>query len=203
MNEKTAELRDIFIHTTGSDTVTEAQEQGRGSLVGDRDGRRATERVDELVSRMRARYDFESDLDDDDLRRVVVGFFDDEEDDRIAASLDADADAEDVFLARMDLHLVHDADRDAPVDLDGLRSLAVSGADDEACAAELGAPSSTVAHYRRVIEATAEARRANDRYRDEFENLLTDADLSSRLGVDARHEELRDATEDIETDVSF
>lgn len=217
MDDKTAKLRDIFIDATGSDTVTESQEEGPGSLV-DGDERRVTERVDELVARMRDRYEFESHLDAADLRRVVFGFYEGEDDAAVAAALDAEADAETVFVARMDLHLVGDADRpgpsdgradagdsdrDAPFDLSDLRSLVVEGADDETCAAELDADVETVARYRRVVEAMAEATRANDRYRDEFEALLTDVDLSSRLDVDARHDGLREATEDIETNVSF
>ncbi|SDQ84991.1 hypothetical protein [Halopelagius longus] len=153
MDEKTAKLRDIFIDATGSDTVTESQEEGPGSLVDDGDDRRVTERVGELVSRMADRYEFESGLSDADLVQVVFGFYEGADDDDIAAELDADAE--------------------------------------------------TVARYRRVVEAAAEATRANHRFRDEFEELLTDADLSSRLDLDAHHDELREATEDIETNVSF
>lgn len=202
MDEKTAKLRDIFIDTTGSDTVTESQEESPGSLVDGDDGR-VTERIDELVARMRDRYEFESRLDAADLRRVVFGFYEGEDDAAIAAALDAEADAEAVFVARMDLHLVADSDRDAPFDFSDLKALVAEGADDETCAAELDADGETVRRYRRVAEATAEATRANDRYRDEFEDLLTDVNLSSRLDVDARHDGLREATEDIESNVSF
>ncbi|RDI71649.1 conditioned medium-induced protein 4 [Halopelagius longus] len=203
MDEKTAKLRDIFIDATGSDTVTESQEEGPGSLVDDGDDRRVTERVGELVSRMADRYEFESGLSDADLVQVVFGFYEGADDDDIAAELDADADAETVFRARMDLHLVGEADRDAPFELGELRSLVADGADDDDIAAELDADAETVARYRRVVEAAAEATRANHRFRDEFEELLTDADLSSRLDLDAHHDELREATEDIETNVSF
>ncbi|SFF80288.1 hypothetical protein SAMN04488063_0344 [Halopelagius inordinatus] len=217
MDEKTAKLRDIFIDATGGDTATESQEESPGSLVGGDDGR-VTERVDELVARMRDRYEFESRLDAADLRRVVFGFYENEDDAAVAAALDAEADAEAVFVARMDLHLVADSDRpslsgnrgslgdsdrDAPFDFSDLKALVVEGADDGTCAAELDADEETVARYRRVVEATREATQANDRYRDEFEELLTDVDLSSRLDVDARHDGLRDATEDIESNVSF
>jgi hypothetical protein len=201
MDEKTAELRDIFVETTGSETVTERQEEGRGSLT--ESDRRVDDRVAELVATMRDRYDFDSSLDEADLRRVVYGFFDDESDEAIASTLDADADAEAVFLARTDLHLVRDADRDASVPWDDLRALVVDGADDETCAAELGVGVDAVRRHRRVVEAEAEATRANDRFRDEFAELLTDSDLSARLAEDARRDGLREATEDIETDVSL
>jgi hypothetical protein len=201
MDEKTAELRDIFVETTGSETVTERQEEGRGSLTAD--DRRVDDRVAELVATMRDRYDFASDFGDEDLRRVVYGFFDDEDDAAVASTLDGDADAGDVFRARMDLHLVRESDRDAPADWDDVRSLLLDGADDETCAAEFGVDVDAVGRYRRVVEAESEATRANDRFRDEFAELLTDSDLSARLAEDARRDGLREATEDIETDVSL
>ena len=39
--------------------------------------------------------------------------------------------------------------------------------------------------------------------RDAFRDLLTDADIEGSLASDAREDGLRDATEDIETDVSL
>ncbi|SEA21083.1 hypothetical protein SAMN04488065_2267 [Haloplanus vescus] len=45
--------------------------------------------------------------------------------------------------------------------------------------------------------------RTNHRFRSEFVDLLTDDALSERLASDSREDGLREATEDIETDVSF
>ena len=201
MDDKTAELRDIFIETTGSDTVTERQEESRGSLT--EDERAARERVSELIERMRERYAFETDLSTDELRRLVCGYFDGDDDAALADELDADA--ETVFAARMDLHLVREADRDAPFDFDRLRKRLAEDADADgaALAAALDADAETVAHYRRVAAAERESTRANDRFRDEFAELLTDSDLSARLASDAHEDGLREATEDMETDVSF
>lgn len=199
MDEKTAELRDIFIEATGADTVTETQQAERGSLTADE--RRARERVATLVETMRERYDFETDLSDDALVELVERFFDEEDDEQIAAALDSDA--ETVFRARLDLHLLREADRDAPVDLAELRSLVAESADLATCAAELDVEESVVRRYYRVIEARNEARRANYRFSDEFAELLTDSDLSGRLASDARESGLQEATEDMETDVSF
>ncbi|MFQ3295674.1 MAG: hypothetical protein ACI8VE_002763, partial [Natrialbaceae archaeon] len=55
----------------------------------------------------------------------------------------------------------------------------------------------------RVIRARDEARRSNDRFRDEFETILPDADLSTRLTGDVKEDGLDDATEGMETNVSF
>ncbi|RLM90872.1 conditioned medium-induced protein 4 [Halobellus sp. Atlit-38R] len=237
MNDKTAELRDIFVETTGEESVTESQSDSRGSLSSTADDATVAERLAELVTAMRERYDFASSLSDADLRRVVRGFFDPDAvgadadswssaaDAALAESLSADVDADEVFRARMDLHLVADADRAAPFSFDRLRSLlqqrSAEAVDDDAVAAELASgadaksdadaasdantdlDAETVRRYRRVAESDLASRQVNHRFRDAFSDLLTDADLSARLAEDARRDGLEEATEDIETDVSL
>ena len=56
---------------------------------------------------------------------------------------------------------------------------------------------------RAVLRAKDEARRASQRYRSEFEEILTDADLTVQLTASVRDDGLEEATEDIETDVDF
>lgn len=197
MDERSEELRDIFVETTGADEVTERQRDDRGSLLGD-DADAAAVRA--VVERMRDRHGFGTDLGDDALVRVAAGFFDGATDAALAADLGVDR--ETVFRARMDLHLVREADRDAPFDLDALRDGVAEEADDAALAADLDADPATVARYRRVVESEAAARRVNHRFRDALADLLTDAP-TDRLADDAREDGLREATEDIETDVSF
>lgn len=198
MDEKTEELRDIFVEATGSDTVTENQEESHGSLAGDEDN---DERVRELIAMMRDRYEFASDLSDAELERVVERYYDGDDDAEIADAVGVDEEA--VFDARMDVHLVRDADRDAPFDLDDLRSLHVDEVPLAERAERLGSDEETVAHYAEVVEAEMESTRANDRFRDEFAELLADADLEGGLTADANEDGLREATEDMETDVSF
>lgn len=168
MDDKTAELRDIFLDATGGEgTVTERQAERRGSLVDVDDPETVDARLRDLVAAMRERYDFETDLDPDGYVRLIRGFYDGEDDATLADALGVDTDT--VFRARLDCHLVRK--------------------DDEGTAA---------------VEASRErAVRANDRFRDAFTDLLTDADLSGRLASDSREDGLREATEDIETDVSF
>jgi len=234
MDDKTAELRDLFVEATGEEAVTERQTAGRGSLsTAEADADAVADRLSDLVSRMADRYEFGSDLSESDLCRVVRAFLDPDTlegaaswsadaDATVAESLQADADAETVFRTRMDLHLVTDADRDAPFSYATLRALVSAAAstddaadtdrnadaprDDAALAAALPADDvdpATVGRYRRVAEADLASRRVNHRYRDAFADLLTDADLSSRLASDARRDGLAEATEDIETDVSL
>ncbi|WP_280537445.1 hypothetical protein [Halopenitus sp. POP-27] len=214
MDEKTAELRDLFVDTTGSETVTEGQAADRGSLL-DRDDATVGERLAELIATMRDRYGFSTPLPDAAYARVVRGYFDDESDAAIAAAIGddesieigenatVDADATDVFRARTDLHLVTDADREAPVAYDEVRRLVLTDATDEELAAELSSDPETARRYRRVAEADIVSMRANHRFRDEFRDLLTDADIEGSLAADAREDGLREAAEDIETDVSF
>jgi hypothetical protein len=220
MDDRTAELRDLFVETTGEEAVTESRTAATGSLsTGDGADGAVDERLPALVAEMADRDDFDADLPKPDLRRVVRAFFDPDDvgtepwsadaDAAVAASLSADADAETVFDARMALHLVADADREAPVPYGELRRLVLDAADaddpDAALDAALPADVTPAAarRYRKVVAADFASRRVNHRYRDAFADLLTDADLSTRLAADARRDGLGDATEDIETDVSL
>ena len=221
MDDRTAELRDLFVETTGEESVTESQTAATGSLSTDADDA-VDERLPALVAEMADREEFDADLPEPDLRRVVRAFFrrdgdgevdtpswSADADDAVAASLSTDADAETVFDARMALHLVADADREAPVPYGVLRRLVLDAADadDPDAALDAALPGDvdpdTVRRYREVVAADLASRRVNHRYRDAFADLLTDADLSTRLAADARRDGLEEATEDIETDVSL
>ncbi len=202
--EKAEELREVFIDTTGTEEVTEQQEESPGSLADEAgDG----ERVRELIREMRDRYDFRTDLADDELATLAELFHDGVTDDEIAAELDVDTST--VFRARLDLQLVREEDRDAPFDLSELRSMIVDDVPPEsrverlAKGSEMALDRDTVDHYTSVIEADLDSTRANDRFRDEFAELLSDADLEQRLASDAREDGLAEATEDMETDVDL
>jgi hypothetical protein len=200
MDDKTEELRDIFIDATGSDTVTERQEETRGSLAGG-DDEATDERLTGLVATMRQRFDFRSTLADDALVTVLRRFFDDETDAEIAAELGITA--QEVFEARMDLHLVTDVDRATDVEIEAVRRLFVDGVGVAACVEAIDADAEAVRRAYRVVESETAAARASHRFRDEFAELLSDEELSTRLASDARRDGLEDATEDLETDVSF
>jgi hypothetical protein len=227
MDEKTAELRDLFVDATGSETVTERQEAARGTLV-DRDDEAVGEGVHDLVAAMRERYGFSTRLDDDAYALVARGRFADENDAAIAAAIrdglgdtdgDGDVDpdeidAETVRKARLDLHLVRESDREVDADGGGdgdeppfayadLKRLTAAGNSIVECAEELDAQPDTVARYAAVARTDIASTRANDRFRDAFRDLLTDADIEGSLASDAREDGLREATEDIETDVSL
>ncbi|WP_144799630.1 hypothetical protein [Halorubrum depositum] len=228
MDEKTAELRDIFVETTGSDTVTERQAESPGTLT-DRDEAAVAERVRELVAAMRERYDFSTPLDDATYVRIARGRFELEDDAAIVAALaegdDAgalggdegdedggddpepvDVDPDTVRDARFDLHLVREADRavdDAPFDYADLKSLTAEGSSIVDCAQALDADPDAVAKYARVARVDLTSTRANDRFRDELRDLLTDAEIEGNHAETAREDGLREATEDIETDVSL
>jgi hypothetical protein len=196
MNDKTEELRDIFTDVTdGEETVTEFQEDTRGSL--ERDDRTDEERLESVVGRMRERYAFDTGLSIDELIAVARGFYDDRSDAAIADDLGV-TEAE-VFEARMSLHLVREDDADE-VDLAAIRD---REEDDATLAAEYDVDEERIRRYRRVAEAEDQSRTANDRYRDEFDSVLADADLSERMATDVREDGLEDATEGMETDVDF
>ncbi|WP_440772336.1 conditioned medium-induced protein 4 [Natronorubrum sp. DTA28] len=196
MNEKTEELRDIFTDVTdGEETVTESQENTRGSL--ERDERTTEERLESVVQQMRERYAFETSLSNEDLIGVAKAFYEGDSDDEIAA--DFGVDPADVFEARMSLHLIGEDDADE-VDLAAIRN---REEDDATLADEYDVSSAQIRRYRRIAAAEDESRAANDRYRDEFNSLLADADLSEQMTTDVREDGLGDATEGMETDVEF
>ena len=173
---------------------------------------------------MRERYGFSTPLDDDAYALVARGRFADEDDAATAAAirdgleggddeLDPDKiDAETVRKARLDLHLVRESDRevdtpdgdsDATFAYADLKRLTAAGNSIVECAEELDAQPDVVARYAAVARTDIASTRANDRFRDAFRDLLTDADIEGSLASDAREDGLREATEDIETDVSL
>jgi len=211
MDEKTSELRDIFVETTGSETVTERQAESRGTLT-DRDEAAVDERVRELVAAMRERYGFSTDLDDAAYARIARGRFEEDDDEALATAIaesgerDVPVDPATVRNARLDLHLVREADRevdDASFEYDDLKQLTAEGRSVADCAEALNADPDLVAKYARIARVDLTSTRANDRFRDEFRDLLTDAEIEGSHAESAREDGLEEATEDMETDVSL
>ncbi|UPM42595.1 hypothetical protein [Halocatena salina] len=198
MNEKTAELRDIFIDVTDDDTITEKQEETRGSLT--EDEREIRTKLRDAIERMNDQLAFETDLSTDTYETIVRGFYDGAGDTALADRVDRDR--ETVVQARHDLHLVRDRESDVAFDTDAFRRLRTEDHTDEEIADRLDVPESTVVTYRRVAEIEDKRRRVNSRYTDEFEELLTDADLREHT-EDVAETGLDEATEGMETDVSM
>jgi len=72
MDEKTEQLRDIFLSVSDEDTVTERQEQGHGSLAQGGDVR---EGLASVVEEMQTSLDFETALSIDQLVTVVDRYY--------------------------------------------------------------------------------------------------------------------------------
>lgn len=200
MDERTEELRDLFVSMTDEDEVTESQEETRGSLADPED---VNARIDDPIAEMRDRYEFDEDWSAGELRSIVTGFFEGESDGTLADDLDASR--RDVVRARLNLHLIRDRDTDAPFDFEAFRRriLADEQTKTSTLAEEFDVSPSTVRRYRRVVTAMDESRRANDRYYDEFASLLGDADITDSLTRGAQEDGLEEATDGMETDVSF
>lgn len=199
MDEKTAELRDIFIDVTDEETVTESQEAARGSLTADEAGGDAA--IEEVVAEMRDAYDFATDLSDAELRAVVRGFYEGDTDTAVAERLGVSRRT--VFRARLDLHLVRDRDTDAPFDLTDLRELLEGERTIAEVADALDVAESTVRRYRRVLRAREESRRVSNRYRAAFEDALGDVTLAQRMTEEVTEDGLEDAADGMETNVSL
>jgi len=198
MDDKTEELRDIFMDVSDEGTVTERQEETPGSITGTGPG---ADDVEAVVGELRDSQGVEVDLDDAALAAVVEAFYDGADDAAIAAAVGVDPAT--AFRARMDLRLLADGDLDPAFDADAAADRLDDGDDPADVAAALDADAAAVRRYARAREARRASLRANHRFRDRFEEALGEVDLSRRLAAEVREDGLEDATEGMETDVSF
>ncbi len=196
MDEKTESLRDIFMDVTDESTVTERQEDTRGSLA--REGT-PEEHTEEVIGALDDRYGLSTDLAVDRLVDLVAAFYDEEGDAAIADALDESP--ETVERARLDLHLVRESDTDVPIELSALRER-LDDADTATVAADLDVDESMVETYRRVAETQAERRAVGDRLREAFDEIDLDADLTSHTD-DVTRDGLDEATEGMENELSL
>ena len=198
MDEKTRSLRDLFMNVAERETLTERQQESPGTLTGDHS---REQRVYTLIGEMRDRFGIAPSLDDDALLSIARGHFADNGDAAIATELGVDED--DVTRARLQLHLVSDADRDLAVDPKAIRRAVADGADVADLAERFDADVEVLERAYRVAIAEREMRRNNYRFRDELSALLDDGDLSERLTAAGKETGLEDATEGLETNTSF
>lgn len=200
MDDKTQELRDIFLDVSEDETVTESQEDTHGSLASDDE---IDARLAETIDRMRENFEFQTDLDDDTLVTVVRAYYSGDSDEEIAAAVDADVSASDVRTARLDLHLLRPEDTEVEFDITALREQLEADTPAEEIAADLDIDEETVEEYRNVLRVRALIQRTNARYPIEFEDALQDTQIAERLTHDTREDGLEEATEGQEVDVSF
>ena len=197
MDEKTEELRDIFMDVADEETVTESQAEQRGSLLREES---VDDRLRDVVERMRDRFGFTTALDDDALCTIITEFYDGESDEGIATILRVPREM--VVDARVDLHLVRDTDT-AGIDVPTLRKRLDAEDSVETIAVEMGVDPIDIRQAMRTLEADKQARRVSQRFRTEFEEILTDADIAVRLTAGAQEDGLEEATEGMEVDVEF
>lgn len=198
MDEKTAELRDIIMEVTDDGTVTENQEESRGTLT--EDEREIEEKLRATIERMRSKISFQTDLSVDELVSVVRGFYNGDRDTEIAVELGCSENT--VVQARLDLHLIRDSEINGSFDIDTLRELLADQTPVSEIAATMGVEELIVKEYTRIVRTQSEIRRVNGMYTDKFEELLTDADLEEHT-EDVTDDGLDEATEGMESNVSF
>lgn len=198
MDQKTEELRDIFMTVADDETVTERQEESPGTLTGEAP---VDDRLDALISRMRERYRFQTDLDTVTLRSIARAFYDDRSDEEIAAEIDVEPPR--IFGARVDLHLVGENDRPEGVPFEEIRRLVADGASIDDLKHRFDADEERLRRALDVVKAESEMRRASYRFRDEFDTLLGDGDVTEQLGEEVTESGLEDATEGLEVKTSF
>lgn len=200
MDDKTQELRDIFLDVSEEETVTESQEDTHGSLASDDE---IDDRIVETIDRMREDFDFQTDLADDTLVALVRAYYSGNDDEEIAATLDADVTPEEVRAARLDLHLLRPEDTEVDFDLTALREHLEADTPVDEIADDLDVDEATVEEYRDVLHVRTIIQRSNARYPIEFEDALQDTQIADRLTHDTREDGLEEATEGQEVDVSF
>lgn len=200
MDDKTQELRDIFLDVSEDETVTESQEDTHGSLASDDE---IDARIGATIDRMREDFDFQTDLDDDTLVALVRAYYSGHDDETIASMLDADVTPDAVRAARLDLHLLRPEDTEVDFDIAALREHLEADTPVDEITAALDVDEATVDEYRDVLRVRALIQRTNARYPIEFEDALQDTQIAERLTHDTREDGLEEATEGQEVDVSF
>lgn len=198
MDEKTAELRDIFLSVSDEEMVTESQEDGRGSLTDDSDSTES--QLLSVIDQLREKFGFTTEISETKRRLLVERFYDDETDERIADELELDP--ETVFAARMDLHLIRDEEPALSESvIDKLRTN--SDTAPATLADQLELSTAEVQRARAVLETKDRSRRVSQRFRTAFDEIMTDIELTDQYATDAHTDGLDDATEGAETDVDF
>lgn len=195
-SEKADELRDVFESVTDETTVTEEREEERGTL---RDEEAIRRDLRELVEEAVEERGIDTSLSADELVAVVRGYFEGRDDAAIADAVDADAGT--VRRARVQLDLVREEDRDAPMDLDAVRDRLDEGATTSDLAERFDVAEGTARFYARVAKADRRAGRAGG-YRDRFASVVQ-ADVADDLTSSAQTDGLEGATEDMEVDVDI
>jgi hypothetical protein len=200
MDEKTEELREVFLDVVDEETVTERQEDPRGSIAVDDD--EVERSLRSTIATMEDRYDVAPGFSREELTELVRLFYDGKPDDEIAQELGGfDTDA--VTRARFDLHLVTAEDRESPIEIDDLRERLDAGRSLGEIAGRADTTEAALARRKRVAEVDEERRLVGDRFRLEFERLLGERNLAERFTERITDDGLDDATEGIDTNVSL
>jgi hypothetical protein len=200
MDDKTEQLREVFLDVADEETITERQEDPRGSIAVDDDDIEAGLRS--TIATMENRYDVAPEFSREALVELVRSFYGGADDEEIAQEL-GDVGTDAVTRARLDLHLVTAGDRDGSVGLDELRDRLDAGRSLEEIAENVGATESALERRKRIADVEEERRLVGDRFRIEFERLLGEEALTGHLTEGITEDGLEDATEGIETNVSF
>lgn len=198
MDDKTEELRDIFIDVADDPTVTEEQEETPGTLAGDR---AVTDRLTTLIEERRDHAPMRTSFDTETLIRLAREFYEGASDEAIASDLDVDTD--DIREARLDLHLVTEEDRTGPLPFDSVRHALAKGKSLVEMAENEDLPPKELEPQWEVAEVESRMRRLNYRFRDEFDDLLGDGDLAEHLTDEITDDGLEDATDGLEVDTAF
>jgi len=194
MDEKTEELREIFLSVSDDESVTESQDEDRGSLLGESGGD-----LSAVVEDIREKFGFELSLSESERLRLIEEFYGGADDEQLATTLERDS--ETVFRARMELHLLRE---DEPaLGAETVEQIRERNTGAEELAAELGVSKRAVRRCRAILAARERSRRVSHRFQTAYEERLTDTELTDHLAADATEDGLDGATEGAETNTEF
>ena len=198
MDEKTEHLRDLFVDVTAGDTVTEHQEESPGTLADDQS---KEDRLRALLEAMDDHYGLGDDVTHETMLTIARGFYDETPDDELAETVDRSS--ETVRRVRFALHLVRDGELDGPVPDEQVDQELSTERSVSALATEYDAAEQAVRRQLAATRAASRMRQASHRFRDQWDELLGDADVADHMPDDVTEDGLREATEDIEVDTAF
>ncbi|WP_266081193.1 response regulator receiver protein [Haladaptatus caseinilyticus] len=176
--DKTEQLREIFLDIADNPTFTEDQKEAPGTL-GDNSG--PNESLRTIIQEIKQEYEFRTSLELEELVTLVQLFYDEYTDTAIARELGNASRDKTVTRARIHLHLLRETDFDSPFDLDQLRDLRENESSTEMIAETLNVSESTVRRYHRILDSEQAAAAVDHQYQQRFEAALADSGPSQSI----------------------
>lgn len=184
-------LKAIFQEVSDTDTVTEHQEEQRGSIIETTD-----DHLQDTITEYKSTYSFETTLTTSELATIIKHTHDGKSDREIATELGNRNLDKTVQRARTNLLFITDDDLSTNVlDINELETLLNDDTDysNPDLADKLNTSTSTISKYRRLLRLLD--RKQHTDYPERFENALDQNNLNATVAKDLIDDGLDDATD--------